>query len=138
MSQSEQKSKKRKNNARAMRNQKMMAEAAAGKTTNQIAAEFGVSRQAVNRVMSSEDAKQVVKNGNLKLTSLVDKALLVAEKVLDGHDLALAFQASVRVLKSVGIMRDKVDIAHSYPKPTVIKLMDGSEVVLGLEKEGGE
>ena len=138
MSKNATKDKKRKNHANALRNQKIIAEAASGKSAQEIAKEYNVSRSSIHRVLSSDEAKQLVKEGNSELTSLIADAIEVTKKILRGHDMGLAFQAAVRVLKSVGIMRDKVDIAHSYPKPTVIKRSDGTEVILGLSTEGDE
>jgi hypothetical protein len=82
--------------------------------------------------------KAIVKRGESQIHAMVDKALKVIERALDSVDEKLAAEIAVRITKSVGALKDKVDVSHSYPKPTVIVKPDGTRVVMGVSDEEEE
>jgi hypothetical protein len=138
MSQDASKTKRKRANTKAARNQKILIDAANGATNADIVEKYGLSRQHVTRILNSDEMKAIVKRGESQIHAMVDKALKVIERALDSVDEKLAAEIAVRITKSVGALKDKVDVSHSYPKPTVIVKPDGTRVVMGVSDEEEE
>tara|TARA_R110000868_G_scaffold62962_2_gene189929 strand:- start:115 stop:543 length:429 start_codon:yes stop_codon:yes gene_type:complete len=108
-----------------------------GITQQEIANELNVNRTTVNRILSSAEVKQILKDADSRIHSLVAKALDTVDDALNGRatDMTNGLKASIALLKSTGALKDKIDIAHTFPKPTIITKRDGTEVVLGVKAE---
>lgn len=106
-----------------------------GATNSEIAEELGMCRNAVSRLLNSKETEEIIKAAESRVTRMVDKACGVVDKAMDDVqstlDMTNGLKAALAVLTSLGVLKKKVDVSHSFPKPTVIKRMDGSEVVLG-------
>lgn len=128
---------KKDSKAKALRDQQIIAEAMTGKTTNEIASQFDVSRQVVSKALNGEEAKQLLELGTARLQLLMTKAIDTLEHMMDNRGefgmAGAAFQSAKTILKSLGVVRESVDMNHHFPKPCVIKRADGTEVVLGVE-----
>lgn len=132
--------KRNKSQAKKLRNQAMIAMKIEGKTDGEIAEAVGISREQVSRVLNSDDVKALVKKGENRFASLVGDAVTVVEQAMAGahSDMGNALKAAVTVLKSTGIAKDRVDLSHSFPKPTVVLKSDGSMLIMGAENEDDE
>lgn len=132
---------RQKSPAKQARDLSIRADAAAGAKTSELAEKYGLKRHQVSNILSGEEVKRLVKEGESRFTLLVDKAIKKVEAALDqDFDLTNGLKAAITVLKSVGVAKDRMDIAHSYPKPLVIKRRNGKdEVIAGttadIEKE---
>jgi hypothetical protein len=104
-----------------------------GRRTKEIAVELSISRETVSRHLNSSDVKQIIQSGRDRLINLVHDALDVYSSCLDGDDTdrTNARAAAKDVLESLGIIRKDVNLNHNFPKPTVIKRADGTQIVLG-------
>jgi hypothetical protein len=70
------------------------------------------------------------------VVGLIKKAMRVVDEEMDiapGEPNRL--KAALSVLKSVGVIKEKIDMTHSFPKPTVILRSDGTQVILGVSEE---
>ena len=124
---------KRKQGAKAGRNARIIAEAATGKTATAIAAEVGLTRQTVSEILNSDEAKAIHRAAENKLAASLVKCV---DTVLDNVEVRFgpqALQAALSVLKSHGLIRDKVEIDHKGLKPFVLELRDGSQIVMGMK-----
>lgn len=108
-----------------------------GKNTNEIAQEIGVDRNTVRRILNGNEVKNLLKTAQSRVFSLVDKALGTVEAAMDGNDVDMTngLKASLSVLESVGVIKKNANISHTFPKPTIIRRIDGSEVVLGSKTD---
>lgn len=124
------------------RDQSIIAESMTGKTTNEIADQFDISRQTVSKALNGEEAKKLLSLGTARLQLLMTKSIDTLEYLMDNkHEFGLAgsaFQSAKTILKSIGVVKETLDISHQFPKPLVIKRRDGSETVLGSENDKEE
>ena len=107
-----------------------------GLSTIEIAEQLGCSRATVSRALNSKTGKELFDDARERIKTLISKAINVYDESLanSAKDMTNAQKAARDVLKNFGLLKDSIDISHSFPKPTVIKrLTDGSEVVLGAE-----
>lgn len=125
-------------NSRRVRNQKIMADAAKGKHVAEIAKEHDLSTRQVIRVLSSDEQKLIIKRNESRLIAAADKAADKYINLLDSPDEKIVKGVSEKILISAGALKEKAEIAHTFPKPTVIKRRDGSEVVLGSKGDEDE
>lgn len=106
-----------------------------GATNSEIGAKLGMSRNGVSKLLNSKETEEVIKAAESRVTRMIDKACGVIEKAMDEsqiiNDMTNGVKAALAVLTSSGVLKKKVDVAHSFPKPTVIWRSDGTEVVLG-------
>ncbi len=103
-----------------------------GMLTKEIAAHLQISRATVSRHLNSPDVKKHIQEARDRFRSLLDSAVDVYEKCLhDGDDNSNARMAAKDVLESHGIVKKDVNLNHNFPKPTIIKRRDGTEIVLG-------
>lgn len=108
-----------------------------GMLTKEIAAQLGIHRSTVSRHLNSDDAKEMITQARNRFRSLIDWALDVYEVCLHGDtaDRSNARQAAKDILESHGIVKKDVNLNHNFPKPTVIKRFDGTEIVLGTTED---
>lgn len=116
---------------------KAAAMAMDGSTQGEIAKELGMSRHGTHLLLNSAEVKALLKRAEDRVLRMIDKACDTAEAAMDGAmlDMTNGLKSALAILKSTGVVKDKVDLSHSFPKATVIKRPDGSQVVLGTEKE---
>lgn len=106
---------------------------AQGYRNHEIAEMLGLSRATISRAINSPTGKGMLKNAQKRIEQLVDDSIEVIEQAIHGagSDMTNGFKAAVAVLKTMGLLKESVDLNHNFPKPTVIRRKDGSEVVLG-------
>ena len=119
--------------AKKIRDQKILAAALEGKQNSEIADELGVTVGTVSRALNSEEMKARIKNIDLELAQYIPIAIkTVGEKV------ATEYIAARDLLKNFGSMKQQLDVSHTYPQPTIIQRMDGSQTILGAKNEDEE
>ncbi len=120
-----------------VRNTRIRTLAAEGKTQSEIAEEVGMSRGAINRVLNSEETKQIVSQAESRLIALGGKAISTLEAALDNHieDSHTAVRAAGIVLKAIGIDQKNKDELQEVRKPFVIHRLDGSQTIMGHATE---
>ena len=119
-----------KRGAKALRDRAVIEKAMEGKKTTEIASDLGMSRQAVSQVLNSDQVKAKIKDIDARLAQGIDDAIdLVLQAVKVDYD------AAYDLLKNFGSMKAGVDLNHRFPKPLVIKRLDGSTTVLGTEAD---
>jgi len=121
---------------RRLRDARAIAMAVEGKTQKEIAGVIGVDRTTVGRILSSSEVKQLLKLAESRVNGLIESALDTVEKAMTSSaaDMTNGLKASLAVLKSVGVIRDKIDLEHSFPKPTIINKLNGDQVILGASR----
>lgn len=126
--------------AKRLRNARVVELATEGKHVGEIAHELKIGRNTVTRILSSDEVKKILKEADTRVHGLVTKALDTVEQAIQGGeaDMTNSLKAALALLKSAGVMKDNVNVAHTFPKPTIIKKRDGSEVILGTKLEGEE
>jgi len=129
--------KKRHPATKAIRDYTIIEKAIAGKTQKEIANEMNVNRHTVRRSLTGAESKRILQEARERVVNLVSKALITVEKAMDGADTDMTngLKAALPVLETHQIITKNQNITHSFPKPTVIKRRDGSEVVLGSVTE---
>jgi predicted transcriptional regulator len=110
----------------------IIARSLAGETAGEIAADIGMSRQHVCKILNSDEVKAKAKEIDGRLAGAIDDAV---ETIMQA--VKFDVNAAIKLLKNFGSMRESVDLNHSFPKPTVVKNLDGGEMILGTE-EGDE
>jgi predicted transcriptional regulator len=132
---------KKPDDSKALRNASMRAMAAEGMKTTEIADHFGVARQTVSKILNSEETKKVIKEAESRVTGMIGKSLDVVELALDDaiagklESMGNGLKASLSDLKSSGNIKEKIELTHAFPKPTIIEKRDGTQVVMGVEEE---
>lgn len=108
-----------------------------GRQINEIAQELGYARGTISEWLNSRELKAKIQAANERLANMLDKAVDVQNLLLANaaQDPTNAEKASRGILKTFGVLKETVDITHQFPKPTVIKRFDGTEVVLGSVTE---
>jgi predicted transcriptional regulator len=104
-----------------------------GLSTQAIADRLGITRQTVSEYLNSRDVKEIIQSARDRLKNLVEASVDVYAMSLSNakSDMTNAQRAARDVLKNYGLLREEVDLNHNFPKPTVIKRVDGTEIVLG-------
>jgi lambda repressor-like predicted transcriptional regulator len=115
----------------------IIAEAAKGKSMKEISDQMGLHRTTVARALSSEESRKIINEAKERVVSLVTKALSTVEDAMDarGEDMTNGLKAALAIAESTNVLTKNQNINHAFPKPTVIKRRDGSEVVLGAAFE---
>lgn len=108
-----------------------------GMKVQEIADKIGVHRVTVSRWLNSRDVKEIIDEAKARLKALIEPAVEVYAMSLKNapQDMTNGQRAARDILKNFGLIKDQVDLNHTFPKPTVIKRMDGTEVILGVEGE---
>ena len=114
--------------AKRLRDSRVVEMASSGVPIKEIAGEMNIDRTTVTRILSS------------RVHSLVDKALKTVEDAMDNSrlDMPSGTKVAIALLKSVGVLKDKVDLSHSFPKPTIIEKRNGDQVILGAAYDDDE
>lgn len=125
-----------------LKRQKIVGEVMSGKTLTAIAEEMGVHRSSVSEILNSDETKKLIERLEGKLKSMGPKSLDALAKVLELQDdpekCVESLKAAIPILKSIGIIKDKVDISHTFPKAHIIERLDGSTVELGVGDDNEE
>jgi hypothetical protein len=125
------KAKKGKTSGQHLRDVGILEAAASGKSQSDIAKDFNLSRQHVNRILNSEDAKKVTDEARASLKEHLGLAVITLIDALnDRHnDMKTASAVAIAMLKGTGVLSDKIQ--HEGLKPFVMKLINGDEIVMG-------
>ncbi len=126
--------------AKRLRDSRVVEMASSGVPIKEIAGEMNIDRTTVTRILSSNEIKAIVNTANSRVHSLVDKALKTVEDAMDNSrlDMPSGTKVAIALLKSVGVLKDKVDLSHSFPKPTIIEKRNGDQVILGAAYDDDE
>lgn len=131
---------RKKSPAKALRDQKVRELAVTGHSINEIAEEVGLERQQVSRILSDEETAQLVKElensikllGTEAVRTLMDAMLLRKDEMgMMGH----AVKAAEKVLKSIGALKERVDVNHTGEGPWVVQYSDGTKIIMGTGKK---
>lgn len=130
---------RKKSQAKELRDAKIRELAITGHTLNEIADSVGMERQQVGRILSNDETRELVKAleneikllGTEAVRTLMDAMAMRSEHQMMGH----AVKAAEKILKSIGALKERLELEHTYPEPTVIEKPDGTKIVLGY-KEG--
>jgi AcrR family transcriptional regulator len=108
-----------------------------GMSVTDIAKKLDCSTNTVTRYLRSHDSRAIIERAHERIEQLITKSIDVVLFALDNpdKDLGNSLKAAVHILKTHGLIKETTDINHNFPKPTVIKRRDGSEVVLSASKE---
>lgn len=130
---------KRKSESKRLRNQKIIEEAVQGKTIQEIAESYGMNRNSIAQILNSDEVKTLLKLGEARLQMLMTKAIDVLDWTLENKGefgvTGAASQNARAILKSLGVLKEQLDLNHTFPKPVVIEKSDGSEIILGAKED---
>jgi len=118
-----------------LRNIGIYSAAASGKTQTEIAEQYGLSRQRVNGILNSDEAKRLSDVARSALIDLQSQAVDTLQLAMSNYadDMKSAVRAAEIILKGTGALTEKVE--HSVLKPFIMKLIDGGEIVMGHKRE---
>jgi hypothetical protein len=130
MTQDDKKGKKVQGSKKRLRNQKIIADHIAGN-------QYGLSPVQISRILNSKEKAEIAMRLESEVYNLGADALEVVKYAIANRqaDVSSALNAAIKVLKTLGAIREKTEVAHSFPKPTVIRRKDGTEIVLGTQGE---
>lgn len=124
---------------RKLRDMKVISEAMSGKSAREIARSMEINRATVAKILSSDESKRIIKEGESQIKGLIPNAIAVIVKALQDYEMdgdkTNALKSALAILKSTGLIRETVNMEHSFPKPTIIEKLDGSQVVLTTKSE---
>lgn len=123
------------NPAKALRDARIRELAAEGHTMVDIAKTLGLERKTIAAVLNNDDTKEIVRRAETRLSTLVDLALDAVQDALGDQDIHARLKSAFPVLKSVGVIKDRVDLSHSFPEPVVIRRASGERVILGTKAD---
>lgn len=108
-----------------------------GLKVQEIADRMGVERTTISRYLNSQTVKEIVREAKKNLKTLLLPSIGVYAKAINKaeEDPGNARLCARDILKNFGVLRDEMDLNHNFPKPTVIRRKDGSELVLGAKNE---
>lgn len=117
-----------------LRNIGIFQAAASGKTQSEIADEFDLSRQRVNSILNSEEAKRLTDQARGTLqTHLGEAVQTLVDAMADRFtDMRTAVQAATTVLKGLGVLTEKAEV--TLMKPFIVEI-DGKEIHMGHQPE---
>lgn len=134
------KKKQLKTDGQDLRNVGIYAAAAAGKTQSEIANEFNLSRQRVNAILKSDEAKKLVDQGRSRLVECIELAIDTVMDAMQARadNMPAALKAADMVLKGTGTLTEKVDV--NITKPFIYEGPDGQQIIMGQREvsEGEE
>ncbi len=127
---------------RKPRDIQVLTEAVKGKSETAIAKDLGINRRTVHKILTSDETKSLIKESEDRIKRLLTKSIDVVEKALDNHvdpeSMNHSLKAALAVLKSHGVIRETVNMEHSFPKPTVIERIEGGAMILTAKQEDEE
>lgn len=105
-----------------------------GKPVRQIAAELGISPSSVQKISNSNECKIAMHRAQMKIMELGDLAIDTFRLALEDrhNNLPLAVRVAEPILKTMAALKEKQEIAFEFPRPTVIKRIDGTVVEIGV------
>lgn len=111
-----------------------------GKNVNEISHEMGIHRTTVGRILSSKETKEIIESLKARITNLGSKAVDTLDAALDARsiDMTNGAKVAISILKSLKVISEKLDIEHSFPKPTIITRPNGEVVTLGTKNPDEE
>lgn len=124
---------------RDIKNLKVMELAASGKfSQSEIGEQVGLTRQSVNAILNSDQAKSFIERARSRLLELQDSAVATLEAAMADRDkdMKTAVQAATTILKGLGTLTEKIQINDG--KPFIIKFSNGEELHLGNKSNKGE
>jgi hypothetical protein len=135
MTQDDKKGKKVQGSKKRLRNQKIIADHIAGKSNKELQNQYGLSPVQISRILNSKEKAEIAMRLESEVYNLGADALEVVKYAIANRqaDVSSALNAAIKVLKTLGAIREKTEVAHSFPKPTVIRRKDGTEIVLGTQ-----
>lgn len=122
-----------------LRNSKVFDLAASGMPQDEIAKEVGLSRSSVNRILNSDEAKELVDKTRNGLANHLAEAVetlvhaMSSRHTEDSKDIANAVKAATTILKGLGVLTDEIKVNDS--KPFIVQFLDGSEMQMGFGKK---
>jgi DNA-binding IclR family transcriptional regulator len=118
-----------------LRNLRAFELAASGMNQTEIGEEIGLTRQRVNTILNSEQAKEFVERARSRLLELQDTAVLTLQDAMDDrhNDMKTAVAAATTLLKGTGTLTDNIKVNDG--KPFVIEFLDGTKVKMGFGEE---
>lgn len=130
---------KKRQSSKGLRNNKIRQLSATGMTNNEIAKEMGMGRHQISKILNSDEHKELVAAGNLQLHLMISDAVETFRWAMENKEefgvTGAAVQTAKTILKSVGVVKESVDLNHSFPKPLVIDYGDGTKTVIGSEQD---
>lgn len=87
-----------------------------GQSNREIATVEQIDRETVGRILSQQEAVEMVARQHSRLQTMADKALTVVEQALDSDDPRVAVPVAVKIIESVIPKGGVVDPAHAEPK----------------------
>lgn len=119
----------------SIRNSKIISKRIEGKTIVEISKEVPCSTTTVQKVLSSDEAKLKMQEARSKILSMVDLAAdVIVEAMNQKHNnMNAALKAAIAIMESAGAITKNVQHSVDFPRPTVIKRIDGSVVEIGVE-----
>lgn len=108
-----------------------------GKTYPEIQKELRCSPNTVLRALNSQECKEAIERARAKILSLADVAADVVFTAMerkdgDSKEMNNALKAALSVLESAGAISKNFKVEHEYPKPTIIRRLNGEEVRIGV------
>lgn len=118
-----------------LRNIRAFEMSAAGYTQSEIGDELGISRQRVNMILNSDEAKRITEQARSNLIDLQDEAVRTLADALANriNDMRTAVNAATTILKGLGVLTEKAEVTVN--KPFILKLLDGGEIQMGYKPE---
>lgn len=113
------------------RNQSIAVEVMNGKSTKEVAKEFGISQSQVNRILSSDEIKQIGQEGESRIYLLLDQAIDRIKHLLFSSDENVSSKIALAIARTCGAISEKVNVNHSVSKPIIIRTPEGS-VIIGM------
>lgn len=127
---------KQESKAKELRNQQILIRVMEGVPITQIAEEFGMTRQGVSLLLNHTDiTKPLLDYGQGRINGMIEKAIKRVDESLDDKYNPAGDANAIKILKSLGLIKDKVDLSHSFPEPVVIRRKSGETVVLGTKAD---
>lgn len=130
---------RQKSGMRKLRDARIREMAATGKSITDIASEVGLDRNRVGKILSGEETKELIKSLENKIKLLGEEAIETLMDAMrmrkDPNMMGHAVKSAEKILKSIGALKERVELSHTFPKPTIIEKMDGGQVILGTCEE---
>jgi hypothetical protein len=121
---------------RDLKNLKVYELAASGATQQEIGNQVGLSRQQINTILNSEEARSFVESGRSILIESITEAARKMVDLLGSTDEKIVLQAATTILKGSGVLTEKIELAGD--KPFIVQFINGEEIHLGIKATKGD
>lgn len=134
MDRTKKKSKSKDGSGQDLRNVGIYQAAATGKTQSEIANEFDLSRQQVNAILNSDEAKRLTDQARGTLQAYLGEAVQTLADAMTNRyeDMRTGVQAATTILKGLGVLTEKAEV--TVLKPFILEI-DGKEIHMGHKPE---